>query len=70
MKTFRVFFKLFQSDETDKSDAVIEFKAKKFRAALDKAEKQGIRKKMRVIMIAEVLPSKITKGKNTFPEKL
>lgn len=57
MKTFRVFYKLYEHDETHKSDGAIEFKERSISKALVKAEKMGRKNGMRVVMISENKPS-------------
>jgi len=64
MKTFRVFFKKYENDETKKADGTIEFENKNISKALVKAEKMGRKKDMRVAMISEIIK------KSGMPDKL
>lgn len=54
MKWFRVFFKLYTAEASEKASAIIELQEKSFKGVYLKCEKMGKKKHMRVVMIAEI----------------
>lgn len=63
MKVFRVFFKDYGTSVDSPTSSVIELKEKKFLDAFKKAEKMGVKKHKRVVMIAECSSSQGFPGK-------